>query len=131
MNWSRALIAGVVGGVVMNFASFVIHGVILANTYTRYPVFTQEQANPLHFFLVAGAIGATSALLFVKTRRSWPAGAKGGLAFGVLLGVALFFRPFYNPLVLEGFPYYLAWCWGGSEVIVASVYGLVVGAIYK
>ena len=55
MNWSRALIAGVVGGVVMNFASFVIHGFILANTYTRYAVFTQEQANPLHFFLVAGA----------------------------------------------------------------------------
>ncbi len=131
MNWGRALIAGIVGGIVMNFASFVVHGLILANTYTRFPVFTQEAANPLHFFLVSGAIGVASVFLFAKTRASWAPGAKGGLAFGLLLGLALFFRTFYNPLVLEGFPYFLSWCWGGSEVIVGAVYGVVVGAIYK
>ena len=131
MNWSRALIAGLVGGLVMNFASFVTYGLILADTYTRYPVFTQEATNPLYFFLVSGAIGVASAFLFAKTRASWPAGVKGGLAFGLFLGLALFFRPFFNPLVFEEFPYFLAWCWGGSEVIVASVYGVVLGAIYK
>ncbi len=115
----------------MNLVSFVLYGVILANTYTRYPVFTQEAANPAFFFLISGAIGVMSVFLFAKTRSAWPAGVKGGLAFGLLLGLALFFRPFYNPLIYEGFPYYLSWCFGGCEMIVAAIYGLVVGAIYK
>ncbi|MGB6002801.1 MAG: hypothetical protein WBI00_20175, partial [Thermoanaerobaculia bacterium] len=88
-------------------------------------------AHPAHFFLVAIVIGIAAAILFARTRGSWPAGIKGGVIFGLFLGCVLFFQSFYNPLVLEGFPYYLSWCWGGIKLIDSVIFGAVVGAIYK
>ena len=131
MNWTKVLIAGVVGGIVLNIANFVMHGMILGNTYTKYPVFSQEPANPLHFQLVALCMAIAAAILFAKTRSSWAAGLVGGATFGCLLGLIFFFVPFYNSLVLEGFPYYLGWCQGGVNLIGFVILGAVFGLIYK
>lgn len=132
MNWTRALIAGVVGGIVVNIADFVQHGLILGKVYVKYDqVFAQEQANPLYFLLIALLTGVFGAIIFAKTRTSWAPGVKGGLAFGLLLGLFTFWMPFYNPLVIDGFPYYLSWCWGGVNLIDGLIFGAVIGAIYK
>ncbi len=118
MNWSKTIIAGVVGGIVMNIADFVLHGVIMANTYARYPeVFRQDDAGAHYFFLVAIMVGIMVAILFSKTRSVWAEGLVGGATFGFFLGLAKFFMNFYNPLTIEGFPYYLSWCWGGSTLL--------------
>ncbi len=132
MNWTRIVIAGVVAGIVVNLANFVMHGLILGNTYTKYPeVFDQNPANPIHFFVVAISAAILAAVLFAKTRGSWAPGWKGGATFGFLLGLAFFFPQFYMPIVIDGFPYFLAWCWGGVNVIGGVILGAVLGAIYK
>lgn len=132
MNWTKALIAGVVGGIVVNIYDFVMHGIIMGNTYREYStVFTQEQANPVWFFVVAIFIGIFGAVLFAKTRNSWAPGAKGGMTFGFFVGLIAFFAQFYSPLVIEGFPYYLAWCWGGITLIGWLIFGAVFGLIVK
>ncbi len=132
MNYTRVALAGLAGGVVMNIADFVMHGFIMADTYTRLSdVFSQEPANPLWFLLVSVCLGLAAALIFAKTRASWGAGLMGGVTFGALLGLFAFFSPFYNPLVFDGFPYYLAWCWGGMNFIDAVLLGATLGLIYK
>lgn len=132
MNWTKIVIAGVVGGIVMNLADYVLHGMILGNTYRKYPdVFTQEAANPLYFFLIAICVGLAAAIFFAKSRKCWPPGVKGGIIFGCLLGLVLFFHPFYSSLVIDGWPYFLSWCQGGSAFIAAVVLGAVLGALYK
>ncbi|MDX1583965.1 MAG: hypothetical protein R3338_10245 [Thermoanaerobaculia bacterium] len=132
MNWTRALIAGVVGGIAVNIADFIQHGLILGQVYMKYDqVFAQEQANPLYFLLIAVLSGIFAAIIFAKTRTAWAEGAKGGLAFGLLLGLFTFWLPFYNPLVIKDFPYYLSWCWGGINLIDGLIFGLIVGLIYK
>ncbi|MFQ5739337.1 MAG: hypothetical protein ACE5JX_10025 [Acidobacteriota bacterium] len=131
MNWTRAIIAGAVGGIVLNLADFVMHGMIMSKTYAKYPIFIQEEGNPLWFFLLAICTGILAALLFAKTRGSWSAGARGGATFGFWLGLVSFFPQFYNPLIFKGFPYFLSWCWGGIIVIGLVIFGTVVGAIYK
>ena len=132
MNWNRVLGAGVVSGIVVNLVDFVLHGQVMAATYKKYDtVFRQTEANPLHFFAVAIAIGIFGAMLFARTRSSWAEGWKGGATFGLFLGLALFFHNFYNPLVIADFPYYLSWCWGGIGVIDGVVGGAVMGAIVK
>jgi hypothetical protein len=132
MNWGRVLTAGVVAGVVVNLVDFVLHGVIMAETYKKYDtVFTQTQANPAYFFAAAIAIGIFVAILFAKTRASWAEGWKGGMTFGLWFGLATFFFNFYSPLVIADFPYYLAWCWGGIGLIDSLVGGSVIGAIIK
>ncbi|HLF55259.1 MAG TPA: hypothetical protein VI942_00295 [Thermoanaerobaculia bacterium] len=130
MNWTRVVLGGLAAGIVTNIVDFVMHGMLLGKTYQRYTeAFSQTPANPLHFFVVAVAIGVLTAVLFARSRGSWGDGWKGGATFGLYLGLAGFFASFYNPLVIDGFPYYLAWCWGGIHVIDGVVGGAVLGAV--
>lgn len=129
MSWGRIIGGGIAAGIVTFLADFVQHGMILGKAYAKYPVFTQTAANPGWFLFVSVSIGICVAILFAKSRGSWAAGWKGGAAFGFFLGLATFFSGFYNPLVLEGFPYHLAWCWGGVGMIDAILGGAVLGAL--
>ena len=132
MNWGRILAGGIVSGIVVNLVDFVLHGQVMANTYKKYDtVFSQKEANPLHFFAVAICMGIFIALLFARSRSSWGEGWKGGAGFGLYLGLAVFFSTFYNPLVIADFPYYLSWCWGGINLIDCVVGGAVMGAMIK
>ena len=131
MSWGKILVGGVVAGVVGTLVDFVIHGFILAETYMQYEVFTQEEANPLYFLLISIMVGIMAAVLFSKTRNSWGAGAGGGATFGFFAGLFVFFMPFYNSLVLEGFPYFLSWAWGGAYLVSSIVFGIVLSFFIK
>jgi len=131
MNWGRIVLAGVVGGICLDVANVVMHGFIMAGAYTKYGAFAvTEPANPMYFVLIDICIGLAAAILFAKTRRSWAAGAMGGLCFGVLLGLVGFWPPFYNSLVIKDFPYHLSWCWGGIYLIGWSILGILLGLLY-
>jgi len=130
MNWAKAIIAGVVGGIALWIANFIMHGLIMGNTYARYPVFRME-GNPVYFLLAAVLMSIFAAILFAKTRGSWAPGLKGGATFGCFLGLFSFFAHFYHPLTIEGFPYFLAWCWGGIGLIALAIMGAAQGMIYK
>ena len=131
MNWTRIVLAGLAGGIAGNISDWILHGMILSTAYMKYPVFTQEQANPLHFLLVSVCMAIAAAILFAKTRSSWAAGLKGGATFGFMVGLVFFFSPFYSSLTLEGYPYHLSWCQGGSYLISLTIMGLGIGAVYK
>ena len=131
MNWGRVIAAGIAGGICLDVANFIQHGFIMGQAYSKYPIFDVEPANPLLFVLADILIGLTAAVLFAQTRRSWADGARGGLVFGILAGLVGFFPNFYNPLVLKGFPYHLAWCWGGINLIGFTVMGIVLGLVYR
>lgn len=132
MNWNKVIIGGVVGGIALNLAEFVMHGIIMAGTYAKYPdVFTQEASSPFWFLLVSLCIALVAAILFAKTRACWAAGVKGGVTYGFLLGLFAYFSFFYDPLVLEGFPYYLAWCQGAITLIALVILGAVLGLVIK
>ncbi len=130
MNWTKALLTGVVGGIVVCIYNFLVHGFIMGATYTKYPVFRQG-ASPIWFFVVAIVVAIPAAVIFAKSRSSWAAGIKGGIIFGFWLGLVSFFAQFYNPLVFSGFPYYLSWCWGGIIIIGWMLFGVIAGLIYK
>jgi hypothetical protein len=132
MNWSKALIGGVAAGIAVSVVEFILHGQVMASTYTRYSdVFSQEQANPGYFVFVAVCTMIAAAILFAKTRDSWGAGPMGGATYGFFLGLVAFFSYFYNPLVIDGYPYYLAWCQGSITLIAIVVGGAVMGMMIK
>lgn len=132
MNWARIALAGVAAGLVTWISDFVLHGMVMGPTYQRLSqVYTQTQANPAWFLLVGVTICFMAALLFARTRGSWAAGWAGGLRFGFFLGLVIFFQRFYDPLVIDGYPYYLAWCQGGISMIDSLLAGTVIGSILK
>jgi hypothetical protein len=130
VNWPRIALGGLAAGIVTNIADYVMHGVIMAPTYKRYSqVFTQTESNPLWFTAVAVCISLTMAILFARTRGAWASGVAGGVSFGLFAGLVGVFPHFFHPLTINGFPYYLAWCWGGMTMISAVIGGAVLGAI--
>jgi hypothetical protein len=132
MNWSKTLLAGILGGIAMMAVDFVTHGVLLADTYRRYPeVFEQEEGGPLWFTLICILIGIVLAILFTKTRRVWANGVAGGLAFGLLVGMTHFFSNFFDALVYDGFPYYLSWCHATIDAIAFTASGVVLGLMIR
>lgn len=134
MNSKKALIAGVVGGIVLFIAGGVLHGAIMGSTYMKYTeVFSQEEEpmNMFWFFVLALGIAMVAAFLFAKTRDCWAEGIGGGVKYGIFLGLFSFFPQFYNSLIIDGFPYYLNWCWGGISFIEMVILGVVLAAVYK
>ena len=134
MNWTKTLIAGILGGVVLMIVNFVLHAVILGSTYMEYPeVFSQDESliGIVWFLVLSVLVAITLAILFAKTRKCWAAGLKGGLIFGLVAGLTHFFPNFYDALVIEGFPYYLVWCHGVSDLISIALAGAVMGLVLK
>lgn len=135
MNWSRAIGAGLAAGFVQNIANFVMHGLVLGGMYLDQPAFVQEPDNMamqvVWFLVIALVLGVVASLLFASSRQSWQAGAKGGLHFGVLLGAVVGFQQFYLTLVVNDFPYHVAWIWLGVDIISFGIGGMVLGAVYK
>ena len=132
MNWSRILIAGVAAGVVRSIYEFAIHAGVMASTYSRYPqVFDQQGSSQYWFPILAILIAIVMTYIYAKTQKSWGAGVAGGARFGFCLGWVFFFLPFYSSLVIDSFPYYLSWCWGGIDLIGSVIAGAVIGAVYK
>ena len=132
MNWQKALIAGLVGGIALSIVEFVMHGLIMSSTYAKYPaVYSEEQANPMYFTLVAICISIFVAILFGKTRQSWADGFKGGATYGFFFGMTTFWVRFYDALIYDGFPYYLSWCQGAINLIAMVILGGVLGMMYK
>ena len=135
MNWGRAIGAGLAAGFVQNIVNFVLHGLVLGSMYLDQPAFVQEPDNMamqiVWFLVIALVLGVVASLLFASSRQSWQPGAKGGLHFGVLLGAAIGFQQFYLTLVVNDFPYHVAWLWLGVEIISFGVGGMVLGAVYK
>ena len=135
MNWGRAIGAGLAAGFVQNIANFVMHGLVLGGMYLDQPAFVQEPDNMamqiVWFLVIALVLGVVASLLFASSRQSWQPGAKGGLHFGVLLGAVVGFQQFYLTLVVNDFPYHVAWLWLAVDVISFGIGGLVLGAVYK
>lgn len=132
MNWKRVLLGTVIGGVVMWLVSFVLHGLVMGNTYMKYvDVFTQEATSPVNFLIVEILIAFPAAVIFSRTRGSWGPGISGGLVFGFWLGLVGSFAQLFHPMVIEGFPYYMGWCWWGINLITALALGASLGLVVK
>ena len=130
MNWGKVLMTGAVGGVVLWLYQFVMHGLILGNTYAGMSIFIQT-GSPFWFLAIAVTTGIGGAMMFSKTRNVWGAGIKGGVTFGAILGIVPFFGQFYFPMLIDGFPYYLAWCWGTIAIVGWMIFGAVASFIIK
>jgi hypothetical protein len=132
MNWTRIVVGGLLSAVVTWLLGFLLHGILLADTYASYSdVFSQEASNPLWFLLASVALQLIGATIFARTRAAWNPGWNGGLVFGLWIGLLIGCVSFYWPLVIAGFPYYLAWCWLGVDVITYGLGGVVLGIVIQ
>lgn len=132
MNLSALVKLGVVTGVVLNVLDFIVQGNLLAGMYAANPVFRNTQ--DLVPYLIAGDFVAAFVFCwaYLKLGAATGPGAGGGATFGMYAGVLIGFPTWiFVHLLVNGFPYSMAWMATIWQVVSYAIIGAVAGAMKK
>ena len=135
MNYFRIFLAALAAWLVFFIYGFLVHGLLLAQDYTPYPIGVYRAAEDGHSHMPVGLLGIFVAILvFARIYRkayigkSNPlAGARLGFQFGIFL-VGAFVAVNYGTIHISG---RLALELAVSEPIEWTLVGAMVGLIYK
>jgi len=132
MNVKKLLLATLGVGVVVNVVDFIVHGQIMAGTYSQMTSLFRQDASIV--WLIIGDFVAALVLVFVYDRvySSFGGGPKGGATYGLYAGVLVNFPTWiFAHLLFVGFPYSLSWMWTIYGIVWTVIAGAVAGAMYK
>lgn len=147
MNYGRAFLAGVIGGVVMslvmamarNFMGMEVHLEMMEGTMLGLqPGTTTWVIGFVMHLIISGIIGIIYAFGFeyITHRAGWLMGAAFSIVHGLIAGVLFTMIPAIHPLVPEKMPAPGAFMSNqGAMGVIAFfilhlIYGAVVGALY-
>jgi hypothetical protein len=128
MDLKKWITISLVLGVVANIMDFVVQGNLLAGYYAG-PPFRQENNIP---WLVVGDFVACMvfAWIYLKFAGAVTPGAAGGAAIGAYAGVLVNFPTnIFIYLLIDGFPYTIAWIWTCYGIAWYVVLGAIAGAM--
>lgn len=131
MDWSKAVIAGFVAGIVRAVYDYVMYCLIIRDTYHSLEHVIRQEASFVLYPIIELLIAVAAGLFFAQSYSSWSKGVKGGLTFGFWMGGIAFLSTFFIPLIFKGFPYFLTWCWGSIGFSGWLIFGAVVAVMYK
>jgi hypothetical protein len=124
-------VAVLVGGVVANIIDMIVMGMLLDPTFKSIPGMRQD-ANPLWFVIGDFFAVFVFTLLYDRVYSSFSGGPKGGATWGAYAGLIVSFPTWiFMHLMIDGFPYGLAWGLTISGIIWGVIVGATVGAMYK
>ena len=133
MNVKRFLLSCVAVYVVAQGLGFLIHSVLLSETYLSLAEVWRPEADMMSKMWLMFFTGAVWTVLFcyIFTRGYEGKGAMEGMRYGLLIGI-FFGIPFsYESWVIYPIPLGLAHVWAISTVVTCIVYGLVAALIYR
>lgn len=128
MGLKKIIVVSLVLGVVANLIDFVVQGNMLAGYYTQAPF--RQTANIIWLVLGDFVAAAVFVVVYARIAGSFKAGAAGGAELGLYCGVLVSFPTnIFLYLLIDGFPYGLAWIWTVYSVLWYVVLGAVAGAV--
>ncbi len=131
MKSSKFWIAVLVTGVAVNVFDYVLHGVLLRDTYASNPAF-REMNNPMWFIIGDFVAVLVMAWFYDRVYSSFAGGTKGGLTYGLYFGFVLSFPTYiFIHLMFNGFTYGMAWMGIITGVIWGGIAGAILGSLYK
>jgi len=134
MDMKKFLTATGVAFVATFVWGFLFHGLFLGPNYYATNATTFVQSETPSLWLFVGQLVQSALLVYVWSRvmRSFSAGVKGGVTFGILAHLLIMVPgAMYNHLFINGFPYALSWWWVFGGLILGAIQGAIAGALYK
>ena len=133
MNTKRWLIAGIVVFVVHQILSFLIHSVILMDSYqaTAHLWRPMEEMNQLMWFMWIGDLLWCFLLVYIFSKGYESKGWTEGLRFGLIIGLFLGLPMSLGSYAVQPIPFSLALNWFIFSVIQITIDGIVTSLIYK
>jgi hypothetical protein len=130
MNVPKLVVAWLVVGVVMSVLDFLVHGLALGGYY-RQLTFMRQGVSPALFVLVDLVFALVFVVVYDRLYATASTSMGRGAVFGFWAGLLLSFPGNIGLyLMLNGFPYWLAWTWTLSGLITLTISGAVAGALY-
>jgi hypothetical protein len=134
MNFPRLAMAAVASWVLYLGMGFLVHGVLLRDTYMQYVgvMRPEAQANAILPMAFAGALVGFFAFAYVYAKGyEGGSGVQEGLRFGVLVGILLCGFSSVWDYMMWPIGARLLVAWLVDFVVEFAIYGMVVGLIYK
>ncbi|OHD72029.1 MAG: hypothetical protein A2W19_03555 [Spirochaetes bacterium RBG_16_49_21] len=131
MNVKRFIIASIVVYIVVQVLDFIIHGLILADTYkTLANVWRPDMMSLVWIFYAAGLVFAVLFVyIFIKGYEG--KGILEGVRYGAIMGLFMNVIGMFGQYVMYPIPFLLSLQWFIYGMIEFIIAGMVVAAIYR
>ena len=131
MNWKKLVISFIVIYVVGGILSFLIHGVLLMETYQSLAhIWRPDMERLMWVQWITGAFFCFF-FVFVFAKGYEGKGIMEGLRYGVIIWAFLTIPSVYGQYMVYPITYGLVLKWLVAELISLLIYGAIVAMIYK
>ena len=122
---------GVVVGIVMNVLDFVVQGNLMAGVFAGSPAF-RNTGEVIPYLVLGDFVAAfVFAWAYLKLGVATGPGAGGGARFGGDAGVLVAFPTYiFMNLLINNYPYSIAWMMTIYTIIIYVILGAIAGALH-
>ncbi len=134
MNFPRVALAAIAAWVLYLGVSFVVHGVLLKDTYLQYVGVMRPEAQANAILPIGFCFALVGFFAFAYAYAKGYEGGNGvqeGLRFGVLVGILLCAFGSIWDYMMWPISAGLLIAWLVDFIVEFAIYGMVVGLIYK
>jgi len=133
MNWKKLIIAFIVVFVVFQILGFVVHQVLLGETYQELEDVWRSEADMMSKMWVMWVTGLIFSFFFVYifARGYEGKGIMEGVRYGLIIGCFYTIPAVYGQYVVYELPYSLILQWVIYDFIILVITGAVMTFVYK
>ena len=131
MNWKNFFIAFVVIYIVGGLLNFLIHGLLLAETYTAISEVWRPDMDKYMWIQWITPLFLTFFFIYIFAKGYEGKGIMEGLRFGLVIWAFMSIPHIYGQFMVYPLPYSLVLQWVFADLVVFLVLGILVSLLYK
>ncbi len=131
MNWTKFSISFIVIYVVGAVLNYLIHGVLLMDTYMALSSIWRPDMNRLMWLQFVTPLFSCFFFVYIFIRGYQNRGIMEGVRFGLIIWAFISLPMTYGQYMIYPLPYSLVWKWLLSDLLVYLIFGILVALIYK
>jgi hypothetical protein len=131
MNWSKFFISFIVIYVVGGILNYLIHNVLLMDTYMALASMWRPDMQRLRWLQFVTPLFWCFFFIYIFVRGYQGRGLMEGVRFGLIIWGFTSIPMTYGQYMVYPLPYSLVWKWLGADLVSLLVSGILVALIYK
>ncbi len=131
MNWKNFFIAFIVIYIVGGLLNFLIHGVLLMETYESLSEIWRPDMDRLMWLQWITPLFSTFFFIYIFAKGREGKGILEGLRYGLIIWAFMSIPMIYGQYMVYPLPYSLVLQWLFSDLFVLVILGILVSLLYK
>jgi len=131
MNWKNFFVTFIVIYILGGLLNFLIHGVLLTETYQLLSEVWRPDMNRLMWLQWVTPLFLTFFFIYVYAKGREGKGVMEGLRYGLIIWAFFSIPTIYGQYMVYPLPYSLVLKWLISDLVVFVIMGIAVSLLYK